>query len=260
MFKFKKQNPVSEKISKFYTNLKLLLKGNPLKSAGLAGLILTLALAWALVFATVLRNQHIFPEKAGQDFLRDLRRYDAALVTEYPEQLAKRLDQLEKHAKGQDDWLSILKRRRNLSRTNPDYLAGYRKSAGEAARIFPHSDVMAAVAGESLIYGPFTRENAIQAEAYAGRISQQRFYPLALSLYVLSGALETPERAAGIPNISRVLSAEIPARLRDPLVMDGLLLGIIFNEQDSAIRISEIIRTNPNHDYIRLGAEYFYDY
>ncbi|MCL2834877.1 MAG: hypothetical protein FWD78_17030 [Treponema sp.] len=236
-----------------------LLRGNPLKAASLLGLLLVIITAWALLFYTMTRNQDFFPKETTADFGRDLTRYDEAVISENSDKLAKRLDKLENQAKTQDDWLSILKRRRILAGPDRNQLAAYQKSAAKAANIFPYSEVLAAVAGEALLKGGET--SPVLLNEYAGRITQPRFYPLALSFYVLAGNLDDPQKAAQITGLRRLFAADLPQELKGTVQTDDILLGIINKEQDSAIRISEAIRLNPNSaKLINLGAGYFYNY
>ena len=235
-------------------------RGNPLKLTAFCGLILVFVLAWILLFSLVFRDGGIFPEKSGENFYRDLEKYDAALGFEEPLDLEKRLDKLEKTAKGQDDWLSVLKRRRNLAYKDSVYLKGYQNSALEAVKTFPFSEVMAAVAGEALIQGPITAETAEFAKEFAGRLNQPRFYTLALSLYILAGNLKSPQQAAEIPEFHRFLNVDLPSGLRELILTDDILLGILEKKADSATRISELIRSNRGPGDRLLGAEFYYDY
>ena len=73
-----------------------LLKGNPLKLAGFAGLVLVILIAFVLLFYTLSRNTDIFPEKSGRSFQKSLAGYDLSFFIEENAQLENRLDRLEK--------------------------------------------------------------------------------------------------------------------------------------------------------------------
>ena len=251
-----------------------LLGGNPLKPVSLAGIAISLLLVWALLYCFIVRDERIFPsgpEYSPQIFRSNLQRFDSALVYEKPEQLAQRLDRLEQLAKNQDEWLSILKRRRNLARRNPDALLEYQKSAEAAFGLFPQSEVMAAVAGESIVQRQITEEKADALLKYADSISQTRFFPLALGFYVLGGALENPAKAAEIEEIELLLNSDLSSELKQMLQIDSILLGIPGGRRNSAVQINEMIRqadaanSNSRTDknfagLLRLGGEYFYDH
>ena len=128
--------------------------GSPLTVVSLGGFVFVLVLTLSLVFFTITRNLDVFPLKSGSIFLRNLRSYDEALAIEKPDLLDRRLDRLERQARNQEEWLSILKRRRNLAQINTGFLTQYQKSAQDALRKFPYSEIMVAVAGDSFVQDP----------------------------------------------------------------------------------------------------------
>jgi tetratricopeptide (TPR) repeat protein len=242
--------------------IRQLLRENPLKLAGFGGGVILLALAGILVFSSLVRDHDIFPQRMENTFSRDLKAYDDALKVERPEQLAQRLDRLEKRARAQEQWLSILKRRRNMAKTNAIFLAPYQKSAQEALKAFPYSEPIVAVAGDSLLYDPLTVENADLLRKYANQLSTQRFIPLALSLHVLAGDMKTPDHAASIPGIDKLLGADIPQELTEQLLIDEILLEILRGELSAiGVKITEGLRVYPlSGNLLRVGAEFFYDH
>jgi tetratricopeptide (TPR) repeat protein len=248
------------------------LSGNPLKPVGLAGLLLALVIAWALVFYSVLRDRGVYPETAQESsssFSRELARYDAVFLQDSPEALSPMLNRLEKHAKSQEERLSVLKRRRDLARENirrdPRWLAAYEKSAGDAAAAFPYSEPIAAVAIEAILLAndPPGGEALALLKNLSNRITQPRFDTLALSLLALGGDLENPAKAAAVPGAGALLSLDIPGipgSIRQDLLIDKALLDILQGEAAGA-RLNNLIKENPDErDMIRIGAEYFYDY
>ena len=234
------------------------LKKNPLKLISAAGIVIALILAWILLFYSLTRNLSIYPEKASQSFHAELEKYDASL-TETPQSLNQLLLNLEKKARTQEEWLSVLKRRRNLARLDTEFLPAYQKSCGEAVKQYPYSEIMAVMAAESLTQGEIRPD---LVKNYAARITQPVLFPLALGLHALTGNLETPGLAIKIPGIRELLGTEVSSALRGSLLIDEFLLDIISGEtREAAIRINNLLRTSPeSRELLRLGGEYFYDY
>ncbi|MDR2617955.1 MAG: hypothetical protein LBC62_03700 [Treponema sp.] len=240
--------------------------GNPLKLAGLAGLLLALILSWALVFYSVVRNEAVFPQNpgSGSGFARELEKYDALVSRESPAGLEKRLNRLEKRAKTQEERLSVLKRRREGVRGNPGLIPEYQRSAREGAEAYPYSVPLAAAAAEALLLsepGPEDREFVL---ACAARLTQPRYASLLLSLHVLLGTLADPEQAVSVAGMEQLLSAglaRIPAKVQKDLRIDEMLLRIVLGDSGAAVRINNLIQEEPSDSAcLKLGAEYFYDY
>jgi hypothetical protein len=244
----------------YIRKISTLLRGNPLKNIGLIGLVLALALAFALLFFLINRDTLVFPLQSNKNFARDLKRYDDALAQEGPELLDKRLDVLERQARSQEEWLSLLKRRRNLARLNSLYVSSYQKSSSEAVKAFPNSEAMIAVAGDSLLYTP--KANAGLLQNYADKLFQFRFAPLVLSIYALTGVLGDPEETAQINGLENLLSMEFAPELKGLFRVNTLLLDILKGEILAAsVGINGLIESNPySRDFLILGGEFFYDY
>ena len=238
------------------------LRRSPLKLVGLGGLILILVLAGTLAFFLVFRNMDIFPRRTDNPFSRDLRNYDAALEAEIPELLSQRLDRLERRARGQEEWLSVLKRRRSLAQRDPRFLDQYQRSAQQALRTFPNSEAMLVTAADSIIHAPLNEERAGFLRDYAGRLVLPRFAPVSLSLYILAGDLSSPGQAAAIPGIERLLEAELSQELTELVMVDTVLLGIQRGEiLETIIRIQRLLNTYPQSAaLLALGGEFFYDH
>ncbi|MDR0312830.1 MAG: hypothetical protein LBI14_04470 [Treponema sp.] len=233
---------------------------NPLKPVSLIGIAFVIILVLALLVFSIGRNNLIFPGQSSASFARDLGRYDEALGVERPELLAKRLDRLERQAKSQEEWLSLLKRRRNLARLDSQYISDYQKSGRGAVKAFPYSEMISAVAGESLLYNPIV--NADLLLDYAGRLSRQRFDPLILSFYALTGVLGDPEKTAAIDGIELLLSADLAPQLRNLFRVNTVLLHILKGEISAAsVGINALLETYPSsRNLLVLGGEFFYDY
>jgi tetratricopeptide (TPR) repeat protein len=235
-------------------------KRNPLKPVSLIGIAFIIIIAIALLAFSISRNELIFPGQLGTNFTRDLGRYDEAMGVERPELLARRLDRLERRAKSQDEWLSLLKRRRNLARLDTQYISAYQKSGNEAVKAFPYSEMIIAVAGESLLYDAMANSDLLYE--YAGRLSRQRYDPLVLSFYALTGVLGDPEKTAEIDGIEILLSAELAPELRNLFRVNTVLLNILKGEILAAqIGINGLLETYPSsRELLLLGGEFFYDY
>jgi hypothetical protein len=229
--------------------------------------VLTLCLGLALVLLARSAGTGLFPPSAprrGGDFFTLLRDYDEAAgpARSPPEELDRRLTELEKKALGVETHLSVLKRRRSLARLDPRYWDPYIQAAYRGAALFPFSEPLAAAAGEALI-----REGHIDAErarTYADILQDGAFLPLALSLYGAAGALGDPGRAAGIPRLPELLPlAEgfLPERYRAPLRINAALLRLIRGDQAAAL---DLVQTPPAPtrdapEFRRFAAELFYD-
>jgi tetratricopeptide (TPR) repeat protein len=257
------------------------LAGNPLKITGAAGLLLALALGWALVYYSVTRNTQIFPkeEKTSAGFAEELEKYDAVLAVETPENLVKRLKRLEKKAKGQEELLSALKRRRALTLERPEFLSRpgsnaaleYKNAVLKLTKKFPYSEALSAAAAESFfLSGSSPRDEEIPLlYSFADSITNARYDPLVLGLYALSGGLENAEKAVKIGGAAELLSlwrspefSLIPPRLRSFLKNDEAVIRILRGDIPAAqTRINALIEEDSgNRELLRLGADFFYDY
>jgi tetratricopeptide (TPR) repeat protein len=249
-----------------------ILTGNPLRPAGLAGLILALVLAWALVFFTVTRDGTLFPpaEDTASGFMKDLAGYDRAAPAEEPAGRGRRLDRLEKKAKTREERLSVLKRRRILAAEDPRFVQAYRESAIGAAKDFPFSEPAAAVAAEALLEAAFqgnsfTAEDRVLLNSYIPRLTQKRFYPLVLSIHILSGDMDDPADALALPNAGELFSADfsrLPEGTKNDMRLNGILLEILTGGAEGPpVLLGKLLGENPeNRDILRLSAGYFYDY
>jgi tetratricopeptide (TPR) repeat protein len=233
---------------------------NPLKPVSLIGIAFAIIIVIALLVFTISRNDNIFPGQSGTNFTRDLRKYDEAMGAERPELLARRLDRLERQAKSQEEWLSLLKRRRNLARLDSQYISAYQNSGREAVKAFPYSEMIIAVAGESLLHDPIANSDLLYE--YAGRLSRQRYDPLVLSFYALTGVLGNPEKTAEIDGIELLLSADLTPELKNLFRINIILLNILKGEILAAqIGINALLETYPSsRELLLLGGEFFYDY
>ncbi|MDR0878881.1 MAG: hypothetical protein LBN21_12575, partial [Treponema sp.] len=184
--------------------------------------------------------------------------------------LERTLNKLEKRARGVEEQLSVLKRRRALARLNPRFTSGYRSAAQRAAAAYPFSEPLAAVAAAAIL-----ERTAISAgvetelKKYLPLISETRFSPLALSLHVLLGDMQSPDAAAAVFRTGQgdLLSAALPLLWdaspgeREALSTDLAILRILRGNSGEALgEIQEISQARPSPEFIRFAAEYFYDF
>ncbi|MDR2485963.1 MAG: hypothetical protein LBD55_11305 [Treponema sp.] len=273
-----KKSPSKKKDASTGTSV---LKKIPVLLVCVIGLVLVLLIAGGIWFFTLRGGNNPFSRTGsgdGEAFYRELADFDALLVKsesfEKPETLNRTLDRLAKRALGVESHLSILKRRRLLARQDPRFIAPYQKAAQEVAEAIPSSESLAAVAAEAMLRGDpvIEGETGAQLRRYGSRLSETMLKPLALSLYILLGDLQDPFRAAAIPNKETLYSAVLPetmigaaAPLNFDLITDLALLRIFRGDIPGATeQINTLIRqpaaVSGNPEFIRLAAEFFYDY
>jgi tetratricopeptide (TPR) repeat protein len=239
---------------------------NPLAWVCVLGLALALCLTGGLVFLAHSSGTGLFPPpgRRGGDFFTLLRDYDEAAgsAQAVPDELDRRLTELEKKALGVETHLSVLKRRRSLARIDPRFWDAYIRAVYRGAELFPFSEPLAAAAGEALI-----REGTTDSEralGYAELLQDEAFLPLSLSLYGFSGALEDPARAAAVPHLPELLSlagGSIPERYRAPLFINAVLLHLLRGDKAAALDLVQTLSAPGNAvpEFRRFSAELFYD-
>ncbi|MDR3170087.1 MAG: tetratricopeptide repeat protein [Treponema sp.] len=233
----------------------------------IVGLVLALAILGILCFLFFSSKGRgaTSTVQTGNSLYQGLQDFDT-LMRDAPEQTAMlnaTLNLLGKQAVGVESHLSVLKRRRLLAQQDPRFLPQYQQLAQEAAAAFPVSEPLAAVAVESLLMGnaPVHEETAAQLTGYASRLSGTTLSSLALGVYILTGTLADPTRAALIPNKEVLFSATVPGadltiNLMVLRVLDKDIAGVTTQLNGllspSAGTAEEPIR--------RFAAEFFYDY
>jgi tetratricopeptide (TPR) repeat protein len=254
-----------------------------IKSAVLTGLFLGALVCASLIYFS-LSPDRLFPSGSGsvrdvfRRLLRDYDNFSAAMEIEsrrpgqagFPQDrlnaLEQLLDRLEKNAGGVEAWLSVLKRRRDLAFRSPLFLPGYREAAGRAARTFPWSQPIAALAAEALLYSPLEPENEESLKIYASLMTEPRFSPLALSIRVLTGELDNPVKARAV-GAEELLARSLPL-IRNGLTEDegerlGANLGLLLllkGDAGASGWIRGLSEENRPPVLRRLAAEYFYDF
>jgi len=180
------------------------------------------------------------------------------------ERLDNDLDRLEKKVEGVESWLSVLKRRRQLAGIDSRYEQVYRQAAQRAVQAFPHSESIVAIAAAALVHNAaITGEGEAYLRKAIPLLADSRFAPLCLSLHVLLGDFNNPEKAAA--SFSRdltVLDYSSASMLEAEIIFpDLILLKILAGEiPAAAIDIQTALTAFPSPALIRLGAEYFYDF
>jgi tetratricopeptide (TPR) repeat protein len=169
------------------------------------------------------------------------------------EKADKTLDSLEKKATTIETWLSLLKRRRTLALKETQFISAYRESARKASDKFPASGSLALIASESLLMRAPSDAATTDISTFAPRLYGTAFAPLSLSLYILAGALQTPEEALKIPYKESLWN--YPGELDAELATDLLLLRIIAGDRAGAAAV-----LNTTAAPLMLSAEFFYDY
>jgi tetratricopeptide (TPR) repeat protein len=210
-------------------------------------------------------------------YRRTLDTESAAVRRQECENLDNDLDRLEKKAGGVESWLSILKRRKQLARyadglgQEARYMQSYRQSSQRAARIFPYSEPIAAVAAAALIYDTaITREAETELRKTLPLLASSRLSPMRLGLHVLLGDFRNPEKAetslaevGPFPAISEFLFSRtsLPDREAGSLAADLLILKILAGDtHDAAVDIQTALAAFPSPELIRFAAEYYYDF
>ena len=117
-----------------------------------------------------------------------------------------RLDSYAKRARGADSELSVLKRRRRLSRLDPDSAESYAVAAAAAALRFPQSQDLAAVAAEALL----SVGKVAEARAHALRLEDGVYEAVAAAALFArgrgeAGSFSGVRTADSVPNADAIL-------------------------------------------------------
>jgi tetratricopeptide (TPR) repeat protein len=171
--------------------------------------------------------------------------------------LDKELDRLEKKTLSVESWLSVLKRRRNLARIYPPSTEAYRRSTERAAKAYPWSQPLAALAAAAIIKDRALDNKAEkEARALLHALSDPVFNDLLLGFHVVLGDFNTPERAAALP-------AGLVSDGTEEITFDLALLKILNNDaRGAAADIQTALNSNAPHSgaFLRFAAEYYYDF
>ncbi|MCL2318720.1 MAG: hypothetical protein FWC45_01440, partial [Treponema sp.] len=268
--------------------IKALLR-NPLKLVCIAGIVAALFVILAMVlFGFVLgRGGPAKGRDSGTTFTRELKDYDLfdapkrlreaanPAQSKTLDQIEKKLSVLQKQVRTAEEQLSVLKRRRILALADRRFISGYEKAAREGADAFPYSAPLAAAVAEAVIMGdtPLSESALARLKSYAPKLAESRFGLLELGIHVYAGDLATPARAAGVPELLRLLSqvsGEVPAKtlpdpaLRDLLADEFLLRALNRDIPGATVRLNDLLSAlgpgPADAALVRMGAEFFYDH
>jgi hypothetical protein len=226
----------------------------------LAGLILLILALGALIFL-YLSERNIWKGFRKQDsFSSILREYDAAAGEIYGTQreydrLHRELDRLEKKAISVESWLSILKRRRSLAKIHQPSMEHYRSSINSALKAYPQAQPIAAVATAALVKNTaVSREIENKLREWLTSLTDPSFNALRLSLYVLLGDLNSPQRAQALP------ANLFPDGTESAAVNLAILKALRGDYHGASADIQTLLNREPSLQAVHFAAEYNYDF
>ena len=177
------------------------------------------------------------------------------------------LGRLEKRAEGVESWLSILKRRRRLAQIDSLYRHSYLQSSRQAALAFPHSAPIAAVAAAALVHeAAITSEGEKQLRSMLKLFSDSRYDSIRLSLHILLGDFRNPLTACAAMLEETDYPLDLPHDIAgwensQAILTDMAILKILAGDiPGAAVNIQAALGAFPSPQFIRLAAEYFYDF
>ncbi|WP_461255708.1 hypothetical protein [Treponema sp. R80B11-R83G3] len=226
----------------------------------LAGLILLIIALGALIFFYFSERSVWNGSRKQDSFSSILRDYDAAASEFFGTQreydrLHHELDRLEKKAISVESWLSILKRRRILAKNHTPSEEIYRSSINKALKAYPKSEPVIAIAAASLVKNSaVTREIESQLRDWLPFIIEPSFNDLRLSLYVLLGDFNSPQKANALPANLYAGGTESAA------VNLAILKALRGDYHGAASDIQTLLNSEPSLQAVRFAAEYNYDF
>jgi len=257
-----------------------------LRAAFFSGLVLLVLFGGGLVFLYTAVDRDAFRaarEEIG--FHRLLSDYDfryrqvlgdgrVAVGYQQLDTLSRDLDHLETRAEAVENWLSVLNRRRRLAEhagaipgAGLRYFEMYRRTARRALEVFPFSEPIAAVAAAAIVQDTaITAEMEYELREILPVLRSAPFVPMRLSLHVLLGDFNSPERAAAnlLEDGGMSLDFAVSALGREAdAILTGLVILRILDGQTwealSAIQ-SAMARGQASPDFVRFAAEFIYDF
>jgi len=239
----------------------------------LAGVIMLLLIGGLLASVYFSRYKGEVAQSGFHTLLRDYdfkhRRVLKEGLSQYQEveSLNRDLDRLEKKAEGVENWLSILKRRRQIADLDSRYIQTYRQSSNRAMLAFPHSEPIAVTAAAALIRdSAITNEGEAELRKILPQLIGSDFAAARLSFNILLGDFKDPDKLAAA--LSRdfpepellSLSAEAAGKIIPDLVIMKILNGDTSGAEAMINAVFAQGGRRPSNDFIRLAAEYFYDF
>ena len=183
--------------------------------------------------------------------------------------LNRELDVLEKKAEGVENWLSILKRRRQIAAFDYRYIQTYRQSSKRAALAFPYSEPIAIAAAAALIQdSAITREGEEELRKTLPLLTSSRFAPARISFQILLGDFKDPNKAAATlgPEFLEPELLSLPAASAGKIVPDLVIMKILAGDISGADSMINAVFAQGGRSYrvsnefIRLAAEFSYDF
>jgi tetratricopeptide (TPR) repeat protein len=211
-------------------------------------------------FHTLLRDYDFKHKRVLQEGLSQYQEMD---------NLNRELDRLEKKAEGVENWLSILKRRRQIAALDSRYIQAYRQSSRRAALAFPYSEPVAIVAAAALIYdSAITREGEEELRKTIPLLTSSRFAPARLSFQILLGDFKDPRIAlANLPQeFMEPELLSLPAASAGKIVPNLVIMKILAGDTPGAEAMINAVFAQggrsyrATNDFIRLAAEFTYDF
>jgi hypothetical protein len=183
--------------------------------------------------------------------------------------LNRELDRLEEKAEGVENWLSILKRRRQIAAFDSRYNQTYRQSTKRAALAFPYSEPIAIAAAAALIRdSAVTKEGEEELRETIPLLTGSRFAPARISFHILLGDFKDPLRAAA--NLPReFLDPELlslPDQEEAKIIQNLVIMKILAGDTSGADAMINAAFARggwsyrASNEFIRLAAEYYYDF
>jgi len=263
-------------------------QGSGLLGAALAaGLALLLVFGGGFAFLRTSAGAAMFPAGGGEvSFHRLLQDYDfrlgqmlgaGQLVANYQfDSLSGDLDRMEARVGGVENWLSLLRRRRDLAARGDEAMGAtaglryaniYRQSALRALGDFPFSEPIAAVAAAATIRGAaITAEREGELRGILPALTSTRFVPARLSLHVLLGDFQGPERIAETLLEDDALSLDFMISAigheAEEILVSLAILRILEGEVWEALSAiqSAVASGRASPEFVRFAAEVFYDF
>lgn len=205
-------------------------------------------------------------QKLGKDardemnFSQILREFDESFIllveTGDVQHINAAFNRLEKQAVSVESLLSVLKRLRKLAQNDERFISAYQKLSQNAAARYPASQYLAVVAAETLLWGmDLGEENMNTLRSYAARMIQGGLTKPALSIYVLLGDMDNPERASVIPGEL----FDLGNRRFD---VDEAILSILKGDTAAAsVQINALLtKEDISQNEKKFAAEFFYNY
>ena len=259
---------------------------NPLKITCITGIFLVIIVGGTLALSAIMGKKSGVSGTAAT-FSQLLFEYDRQLwniesggagssaIRPETDGLDAALDRMEKKAASVDALLSVLKRRRQLVRHEPQYLESdalrikYRQAAMRAHKQYPHSQTISALAAAALVQERAITEEAEEAlRALLPSPGSPVMDTLRLSLHVLLGDMHSPHSAiAAMPEGFAISS--LPDSFADPdlMIINAAVLKAV-RADSAAAEIIELFRggyeaASPRPHYaqaLAFAADYYFDF